>query len=137
MIAYVKAKLAALHAATQGWKTVAFGIAVSALGTWDALAASGFDMATFVPPGYRPELLALTGLLVVGLRFVTTTSIGASTLGQTPVAPLVAPVAPAALAAPVAPVMAAVAVAPVAATALPPALAAPVAAALGALPTGE
>lgn len=61
----------------KGWKTVLFGVAVAALGTWDALSASGFDITPFIPEAYRPIAISVIGLAVVTLRFVTSTPVGA------------------------------------------------------------
>lgn len=67
--------LSRLKRRLKGWRTLAFGLAVSALGVLDALAA--LDLTPLLPEGRAGTVMALIGLATIGLRLVTTGPVGA------------------------------------------------------------
>lgn len=55
----------------KGWKTVIFGGLVTILGGLQAT-----DIATIIPPQYTGLAMSVIGLIVMGLRALTTTPVG-------------------------------------------------------------
>lgn len=60
----------------KGWRTALFGVAVTAVGTWDACASAGVDITPLFSEQTRPVAMSLIGIAVVTLRYLTTTEIG-------------------------------------------------------------
>lgn len=57
----------------KGWKTVTLGILVAVLSLLDALQA--IDLSIFISPAYRSYFGVGLGLVIILLRWVTTTPI--------------------------------------------------------------
>jgi hypothetical protein len=50
------------------WKTFAFGVLTTAVGAWDCLAPSGYDLSVFIPEKYRPYAVPAIGVTFLLLR---------------------------------------------------------------------
>lgn len=50
------------------WKTFALAVTTFAVGTWDAVAPSGYDLSVFVPEKYRPMVVPAIGVSFILLR---------------------------------------------------------------------
>jgi hypothetical protein len=58
----------------KGWRTVVFGLLVTALGALEMLNA--VDITPLLPEGKAGSVMALVGLVTIVLRVITTTPLG-------------------------------------------------------------